>query len=298
MNSRGNIAKLRGSSATFDRRTHAAEQSAPTPPQGVAHASRVPVARRSRSGLIVSAAAVVVGSTAGGALALRDEPARLPASAPTNRPADLPTSPQPRAPTSPQPPAPASASPDAMRSSPSSSSPPAPRAAAAAIPGSASAPPGPALSDLHTAVVVQIKAVVMRFVIWSHDHPGARCPDAATLGTPAADPWGRSLRILCADQPADQVAGVLSLGPDGLPGTPDDIASWTLGPEVTHVLRGAPWGSSGSVSASAGPARPPATVPHAAGPRGASATAASTKPSASAGAGGNDTDGDGIPDRR
>ena len=271
---------------TFDRRTRAAEQNAPATPSRVAGGSQALVERRPRSGLIVSAAAVLVGTTTGGALALRGESAQLPALSPTSRPADPPASPQL--------PARASESPDPMQSSPPPGSLPTPGTAVGAPPGSASAPP-----DLHAAVVAQIKAAVMRFVLWSHEHPGAQCPDAAALGAAAADPWGRSLRVLCADQPADQVAGVLSLGPDGLPGTADDIASWTLGSDVTDVLRGVPWGSSRSAEAK----RPPVAAPQGAGPRGPFAAAPPavtprTKRSARAGAGGGDTDGDGIPDRR
>jgi hypothetical protein len=205
--------------------------------------------RRSRSGLLVGAAAVVVGSTTGGALALRREPARLPASPPAIR--------------------------------------------AVAPPASASTPAAPASPDPRVVAAAQIKAAAIRFVAWSHDHRGARCPDAAALGAAAADPWSHSLRVLCADQPDDQIAGILSLGPDGLPGTADDVASWTLGPDVTDLLRGAPWGAGQSTSAK----RPVGPWPHGAGPRGTSGTR-STRPSARAVAGGNDTDGDGIPDRR
>jgi hypothetical protein len=240
--------------------------------------------RRTRSRWIASAAAVVVGSTTGGALALHRELARLPASSPAS-----------------DPPAPASTPPGAMRSAPPG---PPPGAAAPAAAGPASPSP-----DARAVAAAQIKVAVMRFVLWSREHPDARCPDAAALGA-VADPWGRPPRILCTDQPDDQVVGVLSLGPDGLPGTPDDIASWMLGPEVTDVVRGAPWGSSRSASASVGTKRLLVPAPHRAGPRMSSATSAPpsaatshaapprTKPSVSAGAGAKDTDGDGIPDRR
>lgn len=208
--------------------------------------------RRTRSGLLVGAAAVIVGSTAGGALALRREPARLPVPPPASRAATPPAS------------APAGATPAA-----------------------------PVSPDPRAVAVAQIQAAAIRFVTWSHDHPGARCPDAAAIGAAAPDPWSHSLRVLCADQPADQIAGILSLGPDGLPGTADDVASWALGPEVTDLLHGAPWGSSQSVSAK----RPGGPAPHGAGPRRPSGMP-SNQPSASTGAGGSDTNGDGIPDRR
>ncbi|HEX7843455.1 MAG TPA: hypothetical protein VF469_38545 [Kofleriaceae bacterium] len=172
----------------------------------------------------------------------------------------------------------------ALRREPARLPAPPPAIRAADPPASASTPPASTSPDPRAVATAQIKAAAMRFVTWSHDHPGARCPDAAAIEAAAADPWGHSLRVLCADQPDDQMAGILSLGPDGLPGTADDVASWALGPEVTALLRGAPWGTSPSASAK----RP---APHgAATPR--------TKHPASTGAGGIDTDGDGIPDRR
>jgi hypothetical protein len=70
-----------------------------------------------------------------------------------------------------------------------------------------------------------MKDALARFAAWSRDHPGAPCPDAATLGAPD-DPWGRPPAITCTDQPGDQVVGAISSGPDGEPGTADDIASW------------------------------------------------------------------------
>lgn len=230
-----------------------------------------------RSDLIIGAAAVVVGSAIGGTLALRSEPTKA-APAPVSSPAH--TSASPRLPS------PAGAPP------PSS---PSPASGAAAVAPSAPTGSPPArlasLPDPRGAAVAQIKGAVLRFVVWSHDHAGARCPDAAALGVAAVDPWGRSLRILCADQPDDQLAGVLSLGLDGLPGTPDDVASWALGPDVTDLVRGTPWGSGRSASASAGSKRLPVPAPH-------GAATSRTRPSARSGAGRSDTDGDGIPDRR
>jgi hypothetical protein len=173
--------------------------------------------------------------------------------------------------------------------------------------------------------VAQIKDTLSRFVAWSHDHAGARCPDAAALGA-ALDPWGQPLQIVCSDQPADQLAGILSFGPDRTPGTHDDVVSWTLGAEVADLVRGPRWSASrGTASTSKGarrvgePARAAATGPMpavaapppppvAASPapspdRGepvvpTSRTAPAARPPASPGAGSDDTDGDGIPDRR
>jgi hypothetical protein len=153
----------------------------------------------------------------------------------------------------------------------------------------------------------------MRFVAWSHDHARARCPEPAALGAPVLDPWGSPLRITCTDQPADQIAGIVSLGPDRVAGTRDDVASWTLGAEVTDLVRGPRWGggrttrpSDGHSPGTAGPAGPASAAPPAPPPPSPAsspssspgATAPPVKPPASTGAGSNDTDGDGIPDRR
>ena len=86
-----------------------------------------------------------------------------------------------------------------------------------------------------------MKEVLARFVTWSKDHAGAPCPDAATFGVAATDPWGHPFQLTCTDQPANQIVGLVSAGPDGTPGTGDDIASWQLGNDVTEVVRGARW---------------------------------------------------------
>src|SRR5215510_4488091 len=85
---------------------------------------------------------------------------------PASQAADPPASPRPQAP------------PDAKQDSPPSSSPPALSAS----------PPDP-----RSAAVAQIQRAVLGFIAWSHDHLGARCPDAAALGAGAPDPWGHSL---------------------------------------------------------------------------------------------------------
>jgi hypothetical protein len=244
----------------------------PTTLSSLAHSGQVPTAApRSRLGLIVGASAVMVGSTIGSALALRVEPApvRSPvvaatASPPTSAPSG--TAPGPRAAAAPA---------------------PQPAAPAAVKPTAASPPP-----ELRAALVAQIKDTLRRFVAWSHAHPGARCPDAAALGA-ALDPWGQPLRIVCSDQPADQIAGVLSYGPDGEPGTRDDVVSWTLGAGVTEIAHGPRWSAGRGTATGAGARHPggsrAAPVPPAPPP---------PRPPAAAGAGSNDTDGDGIPNRR
>ncbi|HTL34448.1 MAG TPA: protein kinase [Kofleriaceae bacterium] len=95
--------------------------------------------------------------------------------------------------------------------------------------------------DPNADVKRRIADVIAKFATWSHDHAGAACPDVATIGVTGDDGWGHPLRITCTDQPADQIIGVVSLGPDGQPGTDDDVASWQLGKEVTSTVRGARW---------------------------------------------------------
>jgi len=69
---------------------------------------------------------------------------------------------------------------------------------------------------------------------------------------------GHPIEITCTDQPADQMIGAVSVGPDGARGTADDVGSWQLGREVTDVVRGARW-----VAAPPKPERAdPPRVPH------------------------------------
>jgi len=145
---------------------------------------------------------------------------------------------------------------------------------------------------------MQMRAVLTRFAEWSRDHAGAPCPDSATLGVLAIDPWGHAIELTCTDQPADQVIGATSAGPDGIAGNGDDVASWALGREVTNLVRGARWTSTpapavrrGKERSSAhdhGPAVAPAT------PAASPASPTRTKPSARPGDAGTDD----IPARR
>ena len=102
--------------------------------------------------------------------------------------------------------------------------------------------PGPAPAPT-ASLSPQLTAVLTRFATWSHDHAGAPCPDLATLGLAAHDPWGHDLALTCTDQPADQIVGVVSPGPDGVIGTDDDVASWTFGASITSLVRGPRWKS-------------------------------------------------------
>jgi Caspase domain len=185
-------------------------------------AQSAPPARRSRLGLIVAAAGLVaVGATAATLATFDDGRAvdAVPASAANAPPpeAGIVHGPTPT-------PAPAVVSP---------------------------VPPAP---DPRVRVAPLIKDALMRFVAWSRSHPHAACPDAAALGVPD-DPWGHPLALTCTEQPADQIAGAVSAGPDGRPGTADDIASWQLDHEVSDLVRGARWVVAPATPAAAPPRR-------------------------------------------
>jgi hypothetical protein len=110
--------------------------------------------------------------------------------------------------------------------------------------GSALAPVAAAVAppaDPRIALVASMKLVLTRVAGWARDHAGEPCPDLAALGVVAPDPWGHPLELTCSDQPADQIVGAVSAGPDGIAGSDDDIASWALGSEVTALVRGARW---------------------------------------------------------
>lgn len=257
-----------------------------------------PAPRRSRLELVIWATAVLFGSTIGGTLALRAEPATAAepaASAPANpegAPAVNPAGPAGGT-------APAGSSGGATAANPvggAGALPPAGGGAAATAAGGGAAAtpvggapaampaggPAPTTDPLRAAAIGQISDALRRFVSWSHRHAGARCPDATALGA-HPDPWGHALRITCTDQPADQIAGAVSAGPDGVPGTRDDLESWTLGDAVTDPVRGPRWRVGRPGSRRTDGAAAPIPQP--------------TKP-ASPGAGSSDNDGDGIPDRR
>jgi len=95
--------------------------------------------------------------------------------------------------------------------------------------------------DPSVEIVARTKDVLTRFIAWSRDHRGAPCPDIAELGNVPRDPWGRAFRLTCIDQPHNQIISAISAGPDGTPGTSDDIASWQLDRDVTDLARGPRW---------------------------------------------------------
>jgi len=119
-----------------------------------------------------------------------------------------------------------------------------PTSAPASALASEALPPPPIpvkLTDIEVAI--RVKDVLRRFVAWAPEHQGMPCPDLAALGDAPSDPWGHPFRLTCTDQPGDQIIGAISAGPDGVPATADDIASWLLGREVTDSVRGARWGA-------------------------------------------------------
>jgi len=108
--------------------------------------------------------------------------------------------------------------------------------------------------DPAVAVASNIKTVFGHFVVWAKDHAGAACPTGEAIGA-VSDPWGHPIAITCTDQPANQIIGAISAGPDGTLGTADDLASWTYGRDVTDLVRGARW------VAAAAPTPPPIKRP-------------------------------------
>lgn len=115
-------------------------------------------------------------------------------------------------------------------------------AAAPEVPPDAHAPDAPPPPPDDTQLVKsRMRELLDGFVAWAATHPGAPCPQAAALDDQLRDPWGAPFALTCSDQPADQRVGVISGGPDRTLGTRDDVTSWTLGPDVTGVVRGPRW---------------------------------------------------------
>ena len=137
---------------------------------------------------------------------------------------------------------------------PPAATPPAATPPAATPPTPKTVPPDPAV-----ALAGDMKAVLASFITWSKDHAGAPCPKSSSLGATIQDPWGHPIEITCTDQPANQIIGAVSPGPDGTLGTPDDVGSWQLGRDVTDVVHGARW-------VARAPAKPPTAKPAVAKP--------------------------------
>ena len=124
------------------------------------------------------------------------------------------------------------------------------------------APDATVQSRSQDLVEERMRSVLTTFLRWSTSHSESACPTADDLGTfvhdshAVGDSWGRPLKITCADQPGDQIVGVVSAGPDGAFDTSDDVSSWTLGHHVTDLVRGPRW----AVAMPPKPAAPPKHV--------------------------------------
>jgi len=176
-----------------------------------------PPVKRSRGALIIGAGAVVaIGIVITAVVASSsDSPAKP----------DLATAPTTKLPATPPP----------------TTSPSAPNVPTKAVSPSAPAEVTPPKYDPMVELAGSMKAVVGEFVAWAKLHAGATCPTIADLAVTTVDPWKHPFAITCTDQPANQIIGVVSAGPDGTPGTADDIASWTLGRDVTDPVHGSRW---------------------------------------------------------
>jgi 2-oxoglutarate dehydrogenase E2 component (dihydrolipoamide succinyltransferase) len=213
-----------------------------------------------------------------------------------------------------QPIAPSSAAPAIAQPAPSK----APSAAPSVVPSASPAQrTSPAAPDPQVAIATQMRTVLARFAEWSRDHAGAPCPDGAALGVATLDPWGHPIELTCTDQPADQMIGANSGGSDGVMGNDDDVASWTLGRDVTDLVRGARWKSAHAATAPSpatnakrtkerraahahppAPPAPPATTPAAPAPSTTSAGPPPTTPASKPSAPPIDAGADDIPARR
>jgi serine/threonine-protein kinase len=164
-------------------------------------------------------------------------------------------------------------------------------------PPAAAEDPGPA------QVKADMQALLTAFSKWATGHAGAPCPTSTELGD-RSDPWGHPYQITCTDQPVDQTVGVVSMGPDGVVGTDDDLTSWALGRDVTGLARGKRWIST-PIAAKPSPSAPAQPTPRKPPPKKPKPEAPTTKqpPSPTAPqppkpSGIVDLDGDGIPDTR
>lgn len=94
---------------------------------------------------------------------------------------------------------------------------------------SADAPPGEAMNSADLVTLLLHAYIEEAYPKWQADHPGKKCP--ATLAEVAkyfdapaelpvtTDPWGHALVMTCDDKGFS----VMSVGPDGQPGTADDV---------------------------------------------------------------------------
>jgi tRNA A-37 threonylcarbamoyl transferase component Bud32 len=160
------------------------------------------------------------------------------------------------------------------------------QALAPTAPVAARPSPTPPVDPRPERARAELRAMLAAFSPWARDHARAPCPTAAELGA-ARDPWNHPYEVTCTDQPADQVVGARSAGPDGVMETDDDVVSWTLD-DAMKLARGARW------KPAIDPARPPGRDR----PVRKSPPRKPSSPVAPQSDGPLDLDGDGIPDRR
>jgi hypothetical protein len=106
-----------------------------------------------------------------------------------------------------------------------------------------------------------MKTALQGFATWAPQHATAPCPELSAITPAVTDPWGTAMRLSCTDQPSDQMAGVVSAGPDATFGTADDVRSWELGRDVWGSVRGARWTPQPVVATAPHPVAAVAAVP-------------------------------------
>jgi hypothetical protein len=93
--------------------------------------------------------------------------------------------------------------------------------------GKGDAPPDP--KQLKTAKLAVEKLAFEEYPMWARDHPELACPASIDdLAKGAKDAWGNPYKMFCGANlpPGARGLAILSFGPDGKEGTPDDIKSW------------------------------------------------------------------------
>ncbi|HEY5921618.1 MAG TPA: serine/threonine-protein kinase [Kofleriaceae bacterium] len=145
--------------------------------------------------------------------------------------------------------------------------------------------------DTRADMIKRVKPLGVGFIKWAAAHKDAPCPTAKDLeplvggAVNLQDSWSRPMTVTCTDQPAQQQIGIVSAGPDGVAGNRDDVASWTLGDDVTDLFAGPRW---------VGKTSRPKTTPKGTTTPKSTTTPKGTQPPPRGG----DVDGDGIPDDR
>ena len=99
---------------------------------------------------------------------------------------------------------------------------------------------GPRVMKMFSSSKVDLTRIMIKkyanegYPQWQIHHSGKTCPDSVNEiaaeedQKEAKDEWGNPLTMLCGDQRPAGVhgIGIVSVGEDGKPGTPDDLKSW------------------------------------------------------------------------